>query len=125
MEWMEWKETNIEHPQSASSWKLENMQRLMETSSVGAVNFHQCALGLTSPGGSLLKNATQILTNIQSVLENFAGKQCSCPGGMHAQTISGRERGVQISTHAAHDPPAMVHLLVSACVSCHYLGSWK
>eukprot|EP00973_Karenia_brevis_P039554 5460696-Karenia_brevis.AAC.1 len=69
----------FEHPATATSWRTAPLLHLQGLDGVGAVDFDQCATGLTAPGtGRPIKKRTRLLTNVQAVIDRFAQLQCAC-----------------------------------------------
>lgn len=102
----------FEHPRTASSWKLEAVERISSYSQVGKVHFDQCRLGLASPSGKLFKKRTTIMSNHSRLLAELAKYQCN--KAHEHQPIIGQEKGRSRSWWAQHYPPALCKILACA-----------
>ena len=106
----------MEHPAGASSWKLPSIQRILHLAGVWKINFAQCRYGLTGPAGGPMKKLTSLLTNMESVANEFQGKQCQCKQqGLVHERIEGSYKGKRRSRHAQVYPKPLVTALVSCC----------
>ena len=104
----------FEHPTGASSWRLPEMQAIMEKTGVQLVTFHQCRFGLASPisivafTGILLqqfmcwttckqpiRKSTRLLTKFPEIAEKFHGVFCKC--AVPRKTIQGSEQPFKCS----------------------------
>ena len=101
-----------EHPASASSWELHEVQELMQDPNVFEVVAHMCALGMTTrmPGDPekevpVLK-PTRFLTNSWTVVEAL-NRRCECEG-KHGTLLCGRAEAAQ------RYPAKMCHLICEA-----------
>ena len=57
----------LEHPQGASSWKVPEVQELINMDGVVRIDLDQCMFGLTSrdeQGAGLVEKSTRIVTNM-------------------------------------------------------------
>lgn len=102
----------FEHPRTASSWKLEAVEKIRSYSQVGQVHFDQCMLGLASPSGKLFKKRTTIMSNHPKLLADLAKYQCN--KAHEHQPIIGQEKGRSRSWWAQHYPPALCKILACA-----------
>ena len=83
---------------------------------VWKINFAQCRYGLTGPAGGPMKKLTSLLTNMESVANEFQGKQCQCKQqGLVHERIEGSYKGKRRSRHAQVYPKPLVKALVSCC----------
>lgn len=86
-----------EHPASASSWKLPEMQALMSDLNISKTNTHMCRFGMNSEnevGVGVVKRPTGFRANSEHVREQSSRK---CMGGhRHVQLMSGRARACQV-----------------------------
>ena len=82
-----------EHPASARSWKLPEVQELAGDERVYKVELDMCAFGMRQDGW-LVKKPTSVLTNSRVMAEMLAKK---CSGDhWHIHLLSGRAKGAQI-----------------------------
>ena len=87
-----------EHPQSASSWKLATMTKLIQRTSPEFVVANMCAFGMHDrdhQGGGLVKKPTGFMTNATMIAKKLA-KPCS---GDHRHIVligHGRARRAQV-----------------------------
>ena len=85
-----------EHPQSASSWKEECLQRLAADPMVFETVMDQCAYGLTSrdkEGEGPAKKPTKFYTNSEGLRQELHRR---CPGcRRHVQLVEGRASAAQ------------------------------
>ena len=86
-----------EHPSSASSWKLPEMQALMSDLGISKTNTHMCRFGMVSEdelGVGLVKKPTGFLTNSEYVKDQLSK---TCQGGhRHVQLMGGRAQACQV-----------------------------
>ena len=101
-----------EHPASASSWELHEVQELMQDPNVFQVVAHMCALGMTTKMPSdpqkevpVLK-PTRFLTNSWTVLEAL-DRRCECKD-KHGSLLCGRAKAAQCY------PEKMCHIICEA-----------
>ena len=102
----------LEHPKLASSWREPCIVTLALQHGT-LVEFDQCRYELRSPAGLLLKKPTRLLTNMPSIVNEFTGKQCTC--AVDHGSITGQERGQQVSRLAQIYPPLLVGALARCC----------
>ena len=81
----------FEHPKSATSWQLQEMQQLLSESGVGTTQLHMCAFGMTARdelGEAPVYKPTQLVSNVMPILQMMERK---CPGGhRHVHLLSGK-----------------------------------
>ena len=86
-----------EHPNSASSWKLQEMAKFMDDIGIGKVVGHMCRFGMESQdeqGIGLVKKPTGFLSNSAVVRDQLERK---CIGGhRHVALVGGRAKACQI-----------------------------
>ena len=86
-----------EHPNSASSWKMPEMQRLMNDLGIQKTVAHMCRYGMQSSdeaGAGKVKKPTGFLTNSDMLADCLSLK---CMGGhRHVQLMGGRARACQV-----------------------------
>ena len=102
----------FEHPQRASSWKQECVQRVENLEGVGSVCFDQCMLGLRAPNKKLMKKRTKILSNNQWLLRTLQNFQCD--RSHEHQHIIGSMNGRSLSWWAQHYPDDMCRILAES-----------
>ena len=86
-----------EHPASASSWRLPEIQSLMEDLGIKKVNAHMCRFKMMSEdkqGKGLAKKPTGFLTNSED-LRMPLDKQC-LGGHRHVHLMGGRAKACQV-----------------------------
>ena len=93
----------FEHPMTASSWKLDAVEKISNYDQVGKAHFDQCMLGLKSPSGKLFKKRTTVMSNHSGLLAELAQYQCN--RAHDHQPIIGQEKGRSRSWWAQHYPP--------------------
>ena len=94
-----------EHPATATSRATEQVQIVAGLTGVRKVTFDQCRYGLTSPSGLPLRKRTTCMTICSCVAQAFEGKWCQCT--VPHRHIIGAEFGQNLSSWAAHYPPAL------------------
>ncbi|CAE7324042.1 unnamed protein product, partial [Symbiodinium sp. KB8] len=97
----------LEHPCSASSWKLEKFRACVEKvgTKMALFSFDQCSLGLLSPDGQRkLKKKTRIFSNADCVARELSLCKCTCAPEEHLK-IRGSQHGVRVSRFAQVYPP--------------------
>ncbi len=102
----------FEHPRTASSWKLDVVEKISNYDQVGKVHFDQCMLGLKSPSGKLFKKRTTVMSNHSGLLAELAQYQCN--RAHDHQPIIGQEKGRSRSWWAQHYPPKLCKILARA-----------
>ena len=102
----------FEHPRTASSWKLQSVEKISLHSQVQKVHFDQCMLGLKAPSGKLFKKRTTIMTNSSWLVTELAKYQCD--KSHEHQPIEGQEKGRSRSWWAQHYPPDLCKILAAA-----------
>ena len=83
----------FEHPLTASSWTMPELQDLMGQMDVESVVLHMCAFGLTSSdalGEGLVKKPTRVLTNMPGIATAL-DRKCS-EDHRHVQLMNGRAK---------------------------------
>ena len=103
----------FEHPAQASSWKKSSVLKVRTLPGVFTVTFDQCVYGLQDVEGNPLKKSTTLMSNMQSVWNEFAGKLCTC-SVPHGQ-CQGVQHGVKISRHAQVYPPRLAAAFARCC----------
>lgn len=106
----------LEHPSTASSWRLPSVEDVCATvPNCQVVSFAQCRYGLKSPDGRPMRKLTKFLTNSDAVVAEFNQKGCRCheKGLIHCK-IEGSCQRKKLSKWAQVYPAP----LVSAMVSC-------
>ena len=86
-----------EHPASASSWKLPEMQSLMTDLGIKKTSSHMCRFKMMSEdeqGRGLVKKPTGFLTNSDH-MKQALDKQC-LGGHRHVQLMGGRAKACQV-----------------------------
>ena len=86
-----------EHPNSATSWKMPEVLKLMNDLQLEKTTAHMCRYGMKSAdesGGGRVKKPTGFLTN-SSFLRDQLGKRCM-GGHHHIQLLGGRARACQV-----------------------------
>ena len=86
-----------EHPNSASSWKMPEMQELMNSLGIDKTVAHMCRYGMQSSdelGAGKVKKPTGFLTN-SMMLKDCLGLKC-LGGHRHIQLMGGRARACQV-----------------------------
>ena len=86
-----------EHPNSASSWKLPEVQALMNDLGIQKTVGHMCRYGMQSSnefGPGKVKKPTGFLTN-SSLLADCLNHKC-LGGHQHVQLVGGRARACQV-----------------------------
>ena len=93
-----------EHPASASSWKLPEMQALMSDLNISKINTHMCRFGMTSHihgrkgEHGPVKKPTGFATSSPCIAKRLALK---CQGGHeHVHLMGGRAAGAQVYPEA-------------------------
>ena len=102
----------FEHPQRASSWKQDCVERIESLPGVGSVCFDQCMLGLRAPNKKLMKKRTRILSNNQWLLRTLQNFQCD--RSHEHQHIIGSMNGRSLSWWAQHYPDDMCRILAES-----------
>ena len=86
-----------EHPNSATSWKMPEVQKLMSDLQLEKTTAHMCRYGMKSTdesGGGRVKKPTGFLTNSEFLRDQLSKK---CMGGHHhIQLLGGRARACQV-----------------------------
>ena len=86
-----------EHPQTAASWAVPCMRKMVEMPEVHVVNAHMCAFGMKSKderGEGFAKKPTKFLTN-SGEMARALNRQC--PGDhRHVHLMAGRARAAAI-----------------------------
>ena len=92
-----------EHPGGASSWKLEDVEKLVAMPGVHVAKANMCCFGMTSKdanGQGLVKKDTKFMTNSEEIYKKL-NVQCTNLGApkhehhRHVHLISGRARHAQ------------------------------
>ncbi len=107
----------FEHPKTATSWKMAEVERVSRMDGVGVVTTHMCAFGMLSKdedGVELVKKPTSMMTNSPEVGRRLAKRGCNhdCPEEQqhrHVKLINGRASHAQVYPRAltsATAPPA-------------------
>ena len=102
----------LEHPRTATSWKLPCVEKISLHGQVQKVHFDQCMLGLKAPCGKLFKKRTTIMSNSSWLVNELAKYQCD--KSHEHQPIEGQENGRSRSWWAQHYPPALCKILAEA-----------
>ena len=88
----------FEHPKTATSWKMAEIERVSRIDGVPIVTTHMCALGMLSKdeeGVGLVKKPTSMMTNSPELGRRLAKRCCNndCPEAdqhRHVELINGR-----------------------------------
>ena len=83
----------FEHPLTASSWTMPELEKLQSMSGVEDVVLHMCSFGLTATdcdGDGLVKKPTRVLTNMPSIASAL-DRRCS-NDHRHVHLLSGKAK---------------------------------
>ena len=87
-----------EHPESASSWKTEEVQRLLWNPRVGSTVAHLCQFGMKTRGQDgewrLARKATRFMSSSVEILKRLE-KKCQ-RDHVHQHLVDGRAKGAAI-----------------------------
>ena len=111
-----------EHPNSASSWKMPEMTKLMGDINVDKVFGHMCRFGMESKDGQgvgPVKGPTGFLSN-SPLVRNQVSKKCM-GGHRHVALMEGRAKACQIYPDKLHR--AMLRGITSELVHSGMLNS--
>ena len=94
----------FEHPKTATSWKMAEVQRVSKMDGVEIVRTGMCAFGMLSKdeaGVGLVKKPTSMMTNSPEVGRRLAKMLCNagCPKAeqhLHMKLINGRASRAQV-----------------------------
>ena len=103
----------LEHPTGPSSWRLPEMQALINHPDTFLVTFHQCRFGLRAPlSGFPIRKSTRLLTNSSYVAARFDHVFCKCQGPH--KTIQGNEGPYKLSKYCEQYPEELCDALLLA-----------
>ena len=94
----------FEHPWTASSWGLPEIQSVLKRESVYLSKFDQCAYGLKPPRGRPMRKTTGMMHNIPAMNARL-NKRCVCPD--KHDRIEGSMLGQKVSQWAQAYPKSM------------------
>ena len=95
-----------EHPDSASSWKLPEVQRMMNNRKVRIVKCDMCTFGMEATdkeGTALVRKIIKLMSNSSEILKRIESKCTSEAGAAkhrHADITGGQTRQCQVYQRA-------------------------